>query len=327
MLRLFGLLVLALPAQAASFDCAKASTKVEHMICDNAELSKLDEDLSAKYRIVVKDQIKLKALDISQKQWLEYRDRCDREICIRNYYKQRAFELDFIIRGLKTSKEISRYVIKEEMNGGEPVPEEDKDSETIRGEAFCKVVLDRLNNTHPSHYERPCIADEVLQLPGVTNPAWARLDLVAHEDLAKKIVTLGLVDVQNYLKLPPPEQQNNALNYVKQRNLEAYTFQLAPQFFGDRKLLTLIYRDDRCGAPISKIGAGSYAAWVSSDLKEIANGSGVFNPKAGRPFMYQGQLYFMQVYGTGEALTIYVPAKEFLSKVCDINLVSENANQ
>ncbi|MDD5391308.1 MAG: hypothetical protein PHD37_18375 [Gallionellaceae bacterium] len=31
--------------QAASFDCAKAGTKVEKRICNNARLSKLDEAL------------------------------------------------------------------------------------------------------------------------------------------------------------------------------------------------------------------------------------------------------------------------------------------
>jgi uncharacterized protein len=36
-----------LTAQAASFDCAKAQSKVEHLICDNPEISKLDEELNA----------------------------------------------------------------------------------------------------------------------------------------------------------------------------------------------------------------------------------------------------------------------------------------
>lgn len=40
---LLGWLVLSPPAQAASFDCAKAATKVEHLICGDAELSKLDK--------------------------------------------------------------------------------------------------------------------------------------------------------------------------------------------------------------------------------------------------------------------------------------------
>src|SRR3990167_6280936 len=40
-----GWLVPSIPAQAASFDCAKAATKVEILICADAELSKLDDEL------------------------------------------------------------------------------------------------------------------------------------------------------------------------------------------------------------------------------------------------------------------------------------------
>ena len=49
-LNLFGLLVLTLPVQAASFDCAKAGTKVEKLICGDAGLSKLDDELAAAYK-------------------------------------------------------------------------------------------------------------------------------------------------------------------------------------------------------------------------------------------------------------------------------------
>lgn len=318
-------------SQAASFDCAKASTKVERMICDNAELSKLDEDMSAKYRMVLKDPIKLKALDITQKQWLDYRDRCESDLCIWDYYKTRLFELGFIIDGLKKHKVASRYIIEEEMNGGEPIPEEEKDSDTIEDEPFCKAVLDTLNNTNPNNYKRPCLADEVLKLPGVTNPVWSQLDLAAHEDLAKKIIALGIAGVHDYFfakdKLPPPANLQATLNYEKQHDAELFILQLPPQFFGDRKLVTLTYRGERCGTPMSKIGEGYHAAWVTPDLKEIATGPGLFDSWAGRPFMYRGKLHLMRTYGAGDTLELYVPAKEFLSKTCSIRIVGENVNQ
>lgn len=46
---LFGLM-LALSAQAASFDCNKARTPIERSICNNPELSKLDEELASAYK-------------------------------------------------------------------------------------------------------------------------------------------------------------------------------------------------------------------------------------------------------------------------------------
>ncbi len=49
---LLGLMVLALahgPARAASFDCAKARTKVEKLICADPQLSRQDSELAAAY--------------------------------------------------------------------------------------------------------------------------------------------------------------------------------------------------------------------------------------------------------------------------------------
>ena len=47
---LLGGLGLVVSAQGASFDCGKAGTKVEHIICDNPEISKLDDELSQSYK-------------------------------------------------------------------------------------------------------------------------------------------------------------------------------------------------------------------------------------------------------------------------------------
>ena len=44
------LLFSATNAEAASFDCAKARTAVEKMICADAELSKLDDEMAAVHR-------------------------------------------------------------------------------------------------------------------------------------------------------------------------------------------------------------------------------------------------------------------------------------
>ena len=53
------LFVSAAPASAASFDCTQAGTAVEHMICGDEELSKLDELLGDRYvRALRKDDAK-----------------------------------------------------------------------------------------------------------------------------------------------------------------------------------------------------------------------------------------------------------------------------
>ncbi len=61
-------------AQAASFDCAKASTPFEHAICDNPELSRADERLSKTYETAIGGLSKaaLDAVRADQRTWLDY---------------------------------------------------------------------------------------------------------------------------------------------------------------------------------------------------------------------------------------------------------------
>lgn len=91
---IFSLLFLLTTAQAASFDCAKAKTEVEKLICSNDELSKLDESLSEAYlRALNRTDIKQQTIK-SQRQWLKYeRNVCQNVECIKNAYETRIKEL------------------------------------------------------------------------------------------------------------------------------------------------------------------------------------------------------------------------------------------
>jgi len=75
--------------QAASFDCGKAGTKVEKLICVDQELSKLDEELAVSYADALKstDPASLKA---EQKAWIKVRNRCVDVACIQKAYRQRT---------------------------------------------------------------------------------------------------------------------------------------------------------------------------------------------------------------------------------------------
>lgn len=92
---LVSLLVASPAAFAASFDCQKASTEIEHKICDNERLSKLDEQLSSTYSIALKanpgDADTLKTV---QRQWINMRGKLTDD---------KALELAYLIQinGLK----------------------------------------------------------------------------------------------------------------------------------------------------------------------------------------------------------------------------------
>ena len=80
-------------AHAASFDCAKAHSKVEKMICVDAELSRLDDDLSARYQQVWNEYQQDEEIRQVQKQWLKSRDACRDVKCLSNHYTQRLASL------------------------------------------------------------------------------------------------------------------------------------------------------------------------------------------------------------------------------------------
>ena len=77
---------------AASFDCSKATTKVEKMVCASPELSQLDESLSRAYQAVQKRFGKAAVLD--QMWWLHRRDKYTNEIGLKMHYERRIKELE-----------------------------------------------------------------------------------------------------------------------------------------------------------------------------------------------------------------------------------------
>ncbi len=76
---------------AASFDCSKASSKIEKAICANSALSKLDQDLGTLFNSVKIDDTKIVS---EQKKWLlERRNICKDTDCLINEYNKRIDEL------------------------------------------------------------------------------------------------------------------------------------------------------------------------------------------------------------------------------------------
>ena len=90
-----------------SFDCAKAKTRVEKLICSDAELAKLDREMSSEYRTLMSDK-KLdgelkEILKNNQKKWLDSREKTpclenedvsEQQKCIKNAYRIRIKEIN-----------------------------------------------------------------------------------------------------------------------------------------------------------------------------------------------------------------------------------------
>ncbi|WP_297803371.1 hypothetical protein [uncultured Brevundimonas sp.] len=69
-----------------SFDCARASTRVEHLICGNESLSRLDRQMAAVYRAERNDPNAL----ARQRAWLQKRNACTTEECLHDVYALRV---------------------------------------------------------------------------------------------------------------------------------------------------------------------------------------------------------------------------------------------
>lgn len=80
---------------AASFDCSRAASKTELLICQNPELSALDTDLA----VIFKDASKFEGVREGQVAWIKERDRCESVDCLVDSYENRIDSLKGYLTG------------------------------------------------------------------------------------------------------------------------------------------------------------------------------------------------------------------------------------
>jgi len=71
---------------APSFDCAKATARVEALICGSERLSQLDRELAVAYRAA---RARAPEATLAQASWLRHRDACKDETCVQAAYEER----------------------------------------------------------------------------------------------------------------------------------------------------------------------------------------------------------------------------------------------
>lgn len=81
-------------AGAASFDCAKASSRVENAICASPTLSRLDSELADAYGVILLTNADAEGVKSAQRVWLrDTRNKCVDDACLETVYKQRIAAL------------------------------------------------------------------------------------------------------------------------------------------------------------------------------------------------------------------------------------------
>ena len=87
------ILLLSISLFGASFDCTKAQSNVEKMICSDVELSALDDNLSKAFKEALKSTEDKDQLKKEQFLWMKERNQCKDNACTQKSYKSRTAEL------------------------------------------------------------------------------------------------------------------------------------------------------------------------------------------------------------------------------------------
>lgn len=143
----FGCLILVSPVQAASFDCEKAQTKLEKLICADAELSKLDEELNTAYKNALQDEKQAGSIRQAQKQWIKRRNGCSDSVCVKHAYEERLLSFSAEISISKTSSvEANNSVhVKDADTDGVNKSQAHYDLMMSEDNSVCKPILAQYN--------------------------------------------------------------------------------------------------------------------------------------------------------------------------------------
>jgi uncharacterized protein len=90
----FALSLVPLASLAASFDCSKELSRVEKTICQDKELSNLDDQLTVAYREALLNSTNQEIIKREQRRWIKVkRNRCHDTNCLRDAYTNRLKQL------------------------------------------------------------------------------------------------------------------------------------------------------------------------------------------------------------------------------------------
>jgi uncharacterized protein len=111
---LFTLLLINATSMAASFDCNRATTQVEQLICNDSSLSKADERMATAYfqlrQLLTKTEMAL--LQEDQLKWLKQRNlelrHCETPHCQLHFYEVRIQQLDVVEVNFNCDKATSK---------------------------------------------------------------------------------------------------------------------------------------------------------------------------------------------------------------------------
>ncbi len=162
-----GWLMLSFTSYAASFDCAKAASKVEKLICGDAEISKLDEELNLVYKTALQDAKQAEAIRQAQKQWIRERNGCEDAACVKRAYEERLHGLTSVSeKAIYKQKTKPRFTVTEG-----------------KGWTVCESYAKFLNNLPVEEAYPICHLKLSPDFPDLKEPDWEEMDIPSNLEL------------------------------------------------------------------------------------------------------------------------------------------------
>lgn len=297
--------------QAASFDCAKAATNIEKMICMDAILSKQDEQLAQEYQAVMAKIGDKESLKKAQHIWLkERRNACKDAMCLMQAYHERIAELNslaMVMPSVATLNTLDAAMPSDakiiEVAGATgvtnsisvaPAANLKPRYELTQGNQFqlCKDFLALINRVEKKpvpncHFDYPF--DEIAKKQGFKDIDWVEVNRKDYRDWLKNRYIYREYRVsENTVK----ERAAKFESFFDKSNTRmwAATFDLN----GDgKKDKVFKEKTENCG-----VGSGGYAFIRREDgvLDDLEHRRTAANDL----FLYQGKSYFYQTNYIGE---------------------------
>lgn len=163
-----------------SFDCSKASTTVEKMICSDKGLSELDDRMEKAYSRALMNSNSPAKLKQNQREWLKVRNTCHEIACLTESYKSQLAFLESNMDNdvaLRSSKEIpdkqkNVYSFKLEKDTGWNV---------------CNALLENYNKLQPAKESFACELNFDSGNPQLSLPKWQELKIEDNLDVIYSI--------------------------------------------------------------------------------------------------------------------------------------------
>lgn len=182
---LFALFLTSPSLLAASFDCTKATTSVEKLICNNEDISSLDDQLAKSYKSALEKTSDKEGFKKAQVEWLKQQRLCKDVACLSSVYQERISVLNNQVSSSPTVSETSQssqsstafYSGKLKLTRGGEFP-------------ICNLIFTFLENPK-SRAQLGQTVDPLSAIKGVTLPEWQE---ISNEEYLKIIAPESISD-------------------------------------------------------------------------------------------------------------------------------------